>query len=131
MIIGDTSAWYAANIVNDENHDEAASFLRRVSEPLVTSDYVVDILLKLLRVRGHCRKSISVGTRIVVHNVCKLEWVGEADLVRAWEIFSTYDDKLWSLTNCVTFAVMERLRFTKTFAFDDHFRQFGAITVLP
>lgn len=32
-------------------------------------------------------------------------------------------DKGWSFTDCVSYAVIERLRIKKAFAFDRHFRQ--------
>lgn len=40
-------------------------------------------------------------------------------------------DKQWSFTDCTSRVVMERLGIQKVFAFDDHFRQFGTVTVVP
>jgi predicted nucleic acid-binding protein len=42
--------------------------------------------------------------------VCHLEWVTRADAENAWKIFSAYQDKGWSFTDCISRAVMERLQ---------------------
>jgi hypothetical protein len=49
---------------------------------------------------------------------------------QAWEVFARYDDKDFSFTDCTSFAVMQQLGITTTFAFDEHFEQFGFIRVL-
>ena len=40
-------------------------------------------------------------------------------------------DKEWSFTDCVSRAVIERLGITTAVAFDEHFRQFGTVIVVP
>ena len=42
-----------------------------------------------------------------------------------------YQDKGWSFTDCVSRVIMQRLDIRTAFAFDDHFRQFGTVTVVP
>jgi predicted nucleic acid-binding protein len=49
----------------------------------------------------------------------------------AWRVFSTYRDKGWSFTDCVSRVVMERLGITTAAAFDEHFHQFGMVAVVP
>ena len=63
--------------------------------------------------------------------VARLEWVKPADALQAWEIFSRYRDKAWSFTDCISFVVMNRLKIQQAFAFDEHFRQFGTVAVVP
>lgn len=48
-----------------------------------------------------------------------------------WESFERFADKEWSCTDCSSKVVMERLGITRAFAFDQHLRQFGSITVVP
>jgi len=48
-----------------------------------------------------------------------------ADERRALVILEQYKDKDFSLCDAISFAVMERLRISYTFAFDRHFAQYG------
>jgi len=68
---------------------------------------------------------------ILRENVARLEWVTSRDFHLAWEIYRGYSDKQWSFTDCVSRVVMERLEVAQAFAFDEHFRQFGTVTVVP
>jgi uncharacterized protein len=48
-----------------------------------------------------------------------------------WSVFKTFSDKGWSFTDCTSRVLMERLGIAQAFAFDEHFRQFGTVTVVP
>lgn len=52
------------------------------------------------------------------------------DEERAWEIIEQYDDKDFSLTDAMSFAVMERMHLSQAFSLDQHFAQYGW-TVTP
>jgi predicted nucleic acid-binding protein len=49
----------------------------------------------------------------------------------ATDVILRYTDKGWSFTDCTSFVVMQRLGIRRAFSFDDHFRQFGTVTVVP
>ena len=51
--------------------------------------------------------------------------VAARDERRARELLRRYDDKDFSLTDCTSFAVMERLRIPQAFTFDCNFAQYG------
>lgn len=131
MIFVDTSAWYAHSTPKDPNHASAKQFLGRCRERIVTSDYVIDEVLTLLKARGNVGQAMRMGNNLFVGGVAEIEWVSEADVEEAWKIFEKYRDKDWSFTDCVSLVMMQRLRIKTTFAFDQHFRQFGTVTVLP
>ena len=42
-----------------------------------------------------------------------------------------FRDKNWSFTDCTSRMVMEKLAIGTAFAFDQHFRQFGTVSVVP
>jgi predicted nucleic acid-binding protein len=52
MIFVDTGAWYASLVPTDPDHTTAAQWLATNRSPLLTTDYVVDETLTLLRSRG-------------------------------------------------------------------------------
>ena len=61
MIFVDTGAWFAATVPSDPDHAAASRWLAANTEPLLTTDYVVDETLTLLRVRGERRRSLLLG----------------------------------------------------------------------
>lgn len=132
MIFVDTSAWFAASVPSDPNFETAAGFLAVTdSALLITTDYVLDEYLTLLKTRGETRRVGALGRRILEEDVCRLEWIEPHDVYKAWTIFESYRDKGWSFTDCVSRIVIERLNIVEAFAFDEHFREFGNVTVVP
>lgn len=127
----DTSAWFAAVVPSDPNHPRAVGWLQSNSSALVTTDFIVDELLTLLRFRGESRRAMEFGTDLLQGNLSHVEWVTEADFRNAWEIFRTYHDKAWSFTDCVSRAIIVRLGLRQAFAFDYHFQQFMVVPVVP
>ena len=131
MIFVDTGAWFAAFVPNDAHHAAARRWLDSNTEPLLTSDYVLDELLTLLRVRGEQSRAFILGEQILSESIVSLHLVTVREIQVAFEIFRKFDDKAWSFTDCVSRVVMEELKIPTAFAFDDHFRQFGMVTVVP
>jgi len=131
MIFVDTSAWYAALIQEDPFHDSCRETLSQTAGRLLTTDYIVDELLTLLVVRGHRNVAKKIGPKIWETEIADLHWITPQDVHAAWKVFTNFDDKSWSFTDCTSYAVMQRLGMTQAFALDDHFRQFGFTIVLP
>ena len=131
MIFVDTSAWFALSVSRDQNHQAACDFRRQNEMPLVTTDYVLDETLTLMRARGENEKAITFGEHVLDESLCELEFLRPYDIRAAWVAFEHYGDKDWSFTDCTSLVVMERLGITTAFAFDRHFRQFPGVTVVP
>lgn len=131
MIFVDTGAWFAAAVPNDPDHAAADTWLVQNRELLVTTDYVLDELLTLLKRRGEYQRALHWGPAILGGTIARLEWVAPADVRAAWEVFRDFQDKGWSFTDCTSRAVIQRLSIVTAFAFDEHFRQFGSVAVVP
>ena len=131
MTFVDTSAWFAAFVPNDPDHAAAVNWLTENSHPLLTTDYVLDELLTLLKIRREFARAVFVGESLLAEDIARLEWVTRADVQAAWQVFYRFRDKAWSFTDCVSRVVIERLAIQTAFAFDDDFRQFGTVVVVP
>ena len=131
MIFVDTGAWYARYVVEDIDHPAAVAWFNAPPDRLLTTDYVIDELLTLLKMRGYPEIAYTIGAPLIAGEVCKLQHVEPKDVMRAWVVFSTFRDKGWSFTDCVSRAVIERLNIKTVCAFDEHFRQFGNVSVVP
>ncbi len=88
-------------------------------------------MLTLLKARREMARAVSLGENILAGNLATLYRLSDHDLFETWRIFRTFQDKQWSFTDCSSKAVMDRLGVTTAFAFDHHFHQFGAVTVVP
>lgn len=130
-IFVDTGAWFARFVPSDRDHPAARDWFERNTYPLITSDYIIDELLTVLKARKEYQRALEVGPSLFNGNVCDLVWITQADVNNAWRVFSTYRDKEWSFTDCVSHVMMERLGITTAVAFDEHFREFGTVTVVP
>jgi len=130
-IFVDTGAWFARLVPSDPDHPAAREWFGQNTHPLITTDYVVDELLTVLKVRGEFQRALEAGLSLFSGDVCDLEWVTPADVREAWLVFSAFRDKEWSFTDCVSRVVMERLGTKTAVAFDEHFHQFGTVSVVP
>lgn len=131
MVFVDTGAWFAAVVPSDPNHPAAARWLADNAEPLLTTDYVVDETLTLLRARGERTRALRLGEEFFGARLAKVHRLTGVELDLAWEVFKRFDDKQWSFTDCTSRVVMERRRLRRAFAFDQHFKQFGTVRVVP
>lgn len=130
-IFTDTSAWYAYIDKSDADHDLAVKVVKNLNRPLITSNYIFDEILTLVKLRMGYHVARNLGQKLWSREVAGLVRVTEDDESRAWEIFVQYEDKGFSFTDCTSFAIMERLRIDTAFAFDVHFVQYGKFIVIP
>lgn len=131
MTFFDTSAWFASTVPRDGRHADASAWLAACTQPLATTDFVVDETLTLLRVRGESVRANRLGERFFDGSLCTVIRITDDDYSAAWDTFRRYSDKEWSFTDCVSKVVMERHGISVAFAFDRHFAQFGTVTVVP
>ena len=112
-------------------HDRGKIYTRKCSTNLlnVGTNFVLAeshalILVRLGRTRAldFLRATITGSTNVIR--------AAEEDERRAREIIEQYQDKDFSYCDAMSFAVMERLDLQEAIAFDDHFRQYGAFTIL-
>ena len=133
MIFVDSCAWFALFVESSEDHDQAIEWRDVNTSRLLTTDYVVDETLTLLTARGHKYRALGFGAQFFgpSRDLAALYRVDEYDLSEAWDVFRKFTDKQWSFTDCTSYVVMRRLGIDTAFTFDEHFRQFGFVTVVP
>lgn len=131
MTFVDTSAWYALVVPADPDHASAAAWLNRNTLPLLTTDYIVDETLTLLRSRGERTRALQMGIEFFSGGRCLLHYLTSDEIAQTWQVFQRFDDKDWSFTDCASKLVMEKLGILTAFSFDQHFRQFGSVSVVP
>jgi predicted nucleic acid-binding protein len=132
VTFADTSGWYASLIPEDRDHRSALAWLQAYSGRLLTTDYILDEMLTLLRSRGYREAALDWGeTMFGPNSPAVIHYLTPAEIAAAWNVFHRFADKDWSFTDCTSRVVMESLGVTTAFSFDQHFRQFGTVTVVP
>lgn len=131
MIFVDTSAWYASVVPDDPNHVAAGAFLARNSQPLITTDWIVDETLTLLRMRREHTRAATLGAQFFEGTVATLLFASREQVLQARAVFRDYSDKEWSFTDCLSKVVIAEHAIPLAFAFDHHFRQFASVIVVP
>jgi len=127
----DTGAWFAYFVRRDPDHQSARNWVSTNESPLVTSDYILDELLTLLKIRESYAVAVAAGKVLIGEKICQVIKVTPEDFTRTWSIFVQFSDKGWSFTDCTSKVIMERLEISTAFAFDEHFEQFGSIARVP
>jgi uncharacterized protein len=132
VIFVDTSAWFATFARRDPNHESAVAFFSSTpTQLLFTTDYVLAETLTLFKMRGEANRIYQLGRKFLEGRLCRIIWVEKTDVYKAWTVFESHRDKGWSFIDCVSRSVIERMQINETFAFDDHFREFGNVKVVP
>ncbi len=109
MIVVDTGAWYANFIPIDSDHTAATAWLDANREPLLTTDYIIDETLTLLRARGQGRKALEAVVEFFSGELAEVHYLTADEIAAAANVFRRFADKEWSFTDCTSKVVMESL----------------------
>ena len=124
----DTGYLLALELANDQNHQAALAHwnaLKAELPALVTSSYVFDEVVTFFNSRGFHAKAVEVGNRLLLSSSVQVVFVDDALFQEGWRYFQEHKDKAYSLTDCISFVIMEKQNIQTALAFDRHFAQAG------
>jgi len=124
----DTGYLLALEIANDEHHQAAVQHWQQLvteSPRLVTTYCVFDEVMTLFNSRGRHAKAVQVGNNLLRSPSVQLIHVDEGLFYEVWAYFQQHQDKVYSLTDCISFILTRRVGISTDFAFDQHFVQAG------
>ena len=124
----DTSYLLALELAHDQNHAPAQAHWRNVAQrlpPLVTTTYVFDETVTFFNSRGYHAKAVQIGNNLLHSPSLQLIHVNEALFYEGWQFFTRHQDKQYSLTDCISFIVMQQFGITTVYTFDHHFTPAG------
>ena len=121
-IFVDTGAWYALVDNRDPAHERASAFFVHNTIPLITSNYVFDETVTLIRKKLGWQTAFDFGERLHTSERLQIMPILDADEQKAWTLFARYRDQDFSYTDCTSFAIMQRLKISTAFSLDHHFR---------
>lgn len=124
-VLVDTGAWYAYMDKDDPDHQLVSDVLENHFPLLLTSDFIVDETLTLLRYRHGRIAAVKFGELAFSGELARLEYITKNDQQKAWQLFLKYHDHCLSYTDCTTFILMKRCKIETAVALDSDFRSYG------
>ena len=124
----DTGGWMACADRADPAHTACTAARDQMLEArlgLITTDYVVDETLTLIRVRLGLGAANAWWKQIDGSVRLRWERVESDRFERARHLFFQYRDKDLSFTDCTSVAIMRELKLTTVLTTDRHFHQVG------
>lgn len=124
----DTSGFYSLLVHKDRMHATAADYMARAARDqgrFVTTDYVLDEAVTLLKARGHGELIAPLFDAIDNSSAMRIEWTTSERFDEARLFCMRHSDKAWSFTDCISFLVMQSLGLTAALTSDRHFAQAG------
>ena len=124
-VFADTFALIAWLNPRDQAHERVSSYLNGFTGRLVTTEWVLMELADALSAPE--ARGIVVNFLQAVRADSQFEVVGyESGAYQSgFDLIATRPDKSWSLTDCISFGVMNQRQLTEALTADHHFEQAG------
>ena len=125
MIFVDTGYLLAVLNPRDELFQRAQDWALTVREPLITTEYVLCELVNSLSTPIDRPKSHSAIAEIQASTSWELISANKPLFSEGLLLHQQREDKHWSLTDCLSFVVMQQRKLSAALTFDRHFEQAG------
>jgi predicted nucleic acid-binding protein len=128
QLFADTGGWMSCADESDTDHRRAVAARDAWLEAggiLVSTDYVIDETLTLIRMRLGLAAAKSWYEQVEGSSRLRWEWVGIERAEKARRIFFDFHAKDFSFTDCTSFVVMKELKLKQVLTTDKHFEQMG------
>ncbi|GET38489.1 type II toxin-antitoxin system VapC family toxin [Microseira wollei] len=128
----DTSYILSLEIQNDSAHQRVLqnwATLAISNVFLVTTTYVFDEVVTFFNSRNLHYKAVEVGNRLLESPDIELIQIDQTLFDRGWQYFQKHKDKSYSLTDCLSFIVMQEREIVTALTLDNHFSQAGFQTL--
>jgi uncharacterized protein len=126
----DTFYFIALLNPQDQSHQQALSFANNSRRPIVTTTWVLLELGNYLATTA--KRNIFADFVRFLRNQPRAEIISANDQLfdRGLALYDQRPDKQWSLTDCISFIVMQDHQLTDALTGDHHFEQAGFVAML-
>jgi predicted nucleic acid-binding protein len=129
-LFADTSFLVACVSPRDQNHDAALAAVRDSESRIVVTEFVLLEFANALSSAAARNRVVDFWSLIRQDPLVEVVPISVELLRLGLDLFARRDDKDWSLTDCISFVVMEDYGLTEALTADHHFEQAGFSVLL-
>ena len=129
-VFADNSFYIALVNPRDEHHGRACRFADEHQGDFVTSAWVIEELANYLCDATNRFLFLSMFEDLRSDASVTIIPLSTDLFDRGIELYAARPDKNWSLTDCISFSIMEQLKLREAAATDHHFVQAGFTALL-
>jgi predicted nucleic acid-binding protein len=129
-LFADTSYYLALLSADDEFHEIAVQLSIQLRRPIVVTEFVLLEIGNSLSSVKERRLFIELLPYLRADQAVQIVPASSDLFQSGYELYCRREDKNWSLTDCTSFFVMERLRLSEALTTDRHFEQAGFTALL-
>lgn len=129
-VFADTFYFLALLNRRDPHHERAVAASRTPGLRLVTTDFILIELADALSKPPQREEVLAVSRLVETDPAFELVRFSAGLLQRGWKLYAERPDKDWSLTDCISFVVMEERGLREALTADSHFGQAGFKSLL-
>jgi hypothetical protein len=129
-LFADTYYFIALLSPGDEAHRKAVAFTQQFTERLLTTAWVITEIADGLKEARARERFVQFYDRLRVRDDVTIVPCSDELFGQGFELFRRRSDKEWSLTDCISFVVMQRENVTEALTADHHFEQAGFVALL-
>ena len=129
-VFADTFFFLAQLNPKDEAHLRSVNFTSSYHDRMLTTDWVIVELGDAFAHPPNRRVFIDFFNQLQSQTKMSIVPSGRELLESGLRLYANRLDKDWSLTDCISFVVMQRERITEALTADHHFEQAGFTALL-
>jgi predicted nucleic acid-binding protein len=130
IVFADTFYWVALANQNDASHQKATEFARHSSSRCLTTEWILTEVADGLASASHRYLVQKLRTLWRTDQALTIVEANHELFERGLDLFGNRPDKSWSLTDCISFVVMQEHGVTEALTADHHFEQAGFVPLL-
>ena len=129
-VFADTYYFPALLHKGDAAHAQAVALAEKITQPILTTTWVLTEVGDALSAPGLRPRFVELVETLRADPACTIVPPSAALFDAGVALYSERPDKSWTLTDCISFVVMQKYGLTEALTGDRHFEQAGFAALL-
>ena len=129
-VFADTFYFLALLSARDNAHQRAVQFTQSFTGRLLTTAWIITEIADGMTIAAERARFVAFFDRLAQNSSVTIEPSSSTLFDQGMALYRQRLDKEWSLTDCISFVVMEQQGVTEALTGDHHFEQAGFVALL-